>query len=191
MKLVQSTLPGVVIVEPVAFGDDRGWFMETFNEPRWLAGLAELGLPAPRRFVQDNHSCSKAGVLRGLHYQLPPQPQGKLVRVVQGAAWDVAVDIRSGSPTFGRWFGAELSEDNRRQMWIPPGFAHGFCVTSELADFAYKCTTAYVGKGARAIAWNDPDLGIDWPTAQPLLSPQDSTAPRLRDATLLPEHPGA
>jgi len=184
MNVVETPLPGVLLLEPRVFRDERGFFLETWQEARYAA----CGIAGP--FVQDNLSRSVRGTLRGLHFQ-EPQPQGKLVSVVRGAVYDVAVDIRRGSPTFGRWFAAELSEDNRRQMWIPPGFAHGFCVTSELADFAYKCTTAYVGKGARAIAWNDPDLGIDWPTAQPLLSPQDSAAPRLRDAALLPDYPGA
>jgi len=184
MKVASTPLPGVLLLEPRLFRDERGFFLETWQQARYAA----CGIAGP--FVQDNLSRSVRGTLRGLHFQ-EPQPQGKLVSVVRGAVYDVAVDIRRGSPTFGRWFGAELSEDNRRQMWIPPGFAHGFCVTSDVADFAYKCTTAYVGAHSRAIAWNDPDLGIDWPTAQPLLSPQDSTAPRLRDATLLPEHPGA
>jgi dTDP-4-dehydrorhamnose 3,5-epimerase and related enzymes len=123
MKLVATPLPGVLLVEPAVFADERGWFMESFNQPRWEAALHELGEPVPPPFVQDNHSCSRAGVLRGLHYQLPPRAQGKLVRVVQGAAFDVAVDIRRGSPHFGRWFGAELTAANRRQLWIPPGFA--------------------------------------------------------------------
>jgi len=188
MKLVESPLPGVVIVEPVAFGDDRGWFMETFNEPRWLAGLAGLGLPAPRRFVQDNHSCSRAGVLRGLHYQLPPQPQGKLVRVVQGAAWDVAVDIRRGSPTFGQWTGAELSAHNQRQMWIPEGFAHGFLALQDETHFLYKTTDFYARDCERSIRWDDPAIGIQWPLpaglAAPRVAPKDAGAPLLAGADL-------
>jgi dTDP-4-dehydrorhamnose 3,5-epimerase len=188
MRLVPSPLPGVVIVEPVPFGDDRGWFMETFNEPRWLAGLAELGLPAPRRFVQDNHSCSKAGVLRGLHYQLPPQPQGKLVRVVQGAAWDVAVDIRHGSPTFGRWFGLELNADNRRQLWIPEGFAHGFIALQDDTHFLYKTTDVWSRDCERSVRWDDPAIGIDWPLpagGQALrVAPKDAAAPLLAEAEL-------
>jgi dTDP-4-dehydrorhamnose 3,5-epimerase len=190
MKLVESPLPGVVIVEPVAFGDDRGWFMETFNEPGWFAGLAALGLPAPRRFVQDNHSCSKVGVLRGLHYQLPPQPQGKLVRVVQGAAWDVAVDIRSGSPTFGRWFGLELSAANRRQMWIPEGFAHGFIALQDETHFVYKTTDVWSRECERSLRWDDPAIGIDWPLLAggqaPLVAPKDAAAPLLAQAELPP-----
>ena len=126
MKLIQTSIPDVVIIEPAVFKDDRGWFMESFNEARFHGELAKLGLPAPRPFVQDNHSCSQAGVLRGLHYQLNPHAQGKLVRVTQGAAFDVAVDIRKGSPTFGQWVGVELNADNHRQLWIPEGFAHGF-----------------------------------------------------------------
>ena len=188
MKLVPAPLPGVVIVEPVAFGDDRGWFMETFNEPRWLQGLAALGLPAPRRFVQDNHSCSKAGVLRGLHYQLPPQPQGKLVRVVQGAAWDVAVDIRSGSSTFGRWFGLELSADNRRQLWIPEGFAHGFIALQDDTHFLYKTTDVWSRDCERSLRWDDPAIGIEWPLPvggqAPLVAPKDTSAPLLANAEL-------
>ena len=190
MKLVQSPLPGVVIVEPVAFGDERGWFMETFNEPRWLAGLAELGLPAPRRFVQDNHSCSRAGVLRGLHYQLPPQPQGKLVRVVQGAAWDVAVDIRRDSPSFGRWFGLELSAANRRQLWIPEGFAHGFIALQDDTHFLYKTTDVWSRDCERSLRWDDPAIGIEWPLPlggqAPLVAPKDVAAPLLAQAELPP-----
>lgn len=186
MKLVATPLHGVVIVEPTAFGDERGWFMETFNEPRWLAGLAALGLPAPPRFVQDNHSCSQAGVLRGLHYQLPPHAQGKLVRVVQGAAFDVAVDIRVGSPTFGQWFGAELNADNRRQLWVPPGFAHGFLALQDNTHFLYKTTDVYAKDCERAIRWDDPAIGITWPLpagiAQPLVAPKDTAAPLLHDA---------
>lgn len=186
MKLVASPLPGVVIVEPVAFGDDRGWFMETFNEPRWQSGLAELGLPVPRRFVQDNHSCSKAGVLRGLHYQLPPQPQGKLVRVVQGAAFDVAVDIRRESPHFGQWFGIELTAENRRQLWIPEGFAHGFLALEDDTHFLYKTTDVYAKDCERSIRWNDPAIGIRWPLpaglAAPLVAAKDAAAPLLAQA---------
>ncbi len=188
MKLVKTPLPGVLIVEPVAFADDRGWFMETFNEPRWLAGLAALGLPAPRRFVQDNHSCSRAGVLRGLHYQLPPHAQGKLVRVVKGAAWDVAVDIRRGSPTFGRWVGAELSAANRRQLWVPEGFAHGFVALQDDTHFLYKTTDVYAKDCERAIRWDDPVLAIAWPlpagVTAPLLAPKDAAAPAFADAEL-------
>lgn len=186
MKLLATPLPGVVVVEPVAFGDERGWFMETFNEPRWLAGLAALGLPAPRRFVQDNHSCSQAGVLRGLHYQMPPHAQGKLVRVVQGAAFDVAVDIRESSPHFGQWFGIELTAENRRQLWVPEGFAHGFVALQDNTHFLYKTTDVYTKEAERAIRWDDPAIGIRWPLpagmAAPLLAPKDAAAPLLADA---------
>jgi dTDP-4-dehydrorhamnose 3,5-epimerase len=183
MKLVATPLPGVVIVEPVAFADERGWFMESFNEPRWQKALAELGLPATRPFVQDNHSCSKAGVLRGLHYQLPPHSQGKLVRVVKGSAFDVAVDIRRGSATFGRWFGAELTADNRRQLWIPEGFAHAFLALEDDTHFLYKTTDVYAKNCERSIRWDDPAIGIEWPLpggmAAPLVAPKDAAAPEL------------
>ena len=186
MRLVPTELPGVLIVEPAAFADDRGWFMETFNEPRWLAGMAALGLPAPRRFVQDNHSCSKAGVLRGLHYQLPPHPQGKLVRVVRGAAFDVAVDIRRGSPTFGHWVGTELTAENRRQLWIPEGFAHGFLALEDDTHFLYKTTDVYARDCERSLRWDDPTIGIAWPlpaaVGAPRLAPKDAAAPLLADA---------
>jgi dTDP-4-dehydrorhamnose 3,5-epimerase len=188
MKLLASSLPGVVIVEPVAFADERGWFMETFNEPRWLAGLAALGLPAPRRFVQDNHSCSSAGVLRGLHYQMPPQSQGKLVRVVKGAAFDVAVDIRRASPHFGQWFGIELNTTNRRQLWVPEGFAHGFIALEDDTHFLYKTTDVYAKDCERAIRWDDPAIGIAWPlpagVAVPRIAPKDAAAPPLSAADL-------
>lgn len=188
MKLVPTPLPGVLIVEPVAFADERGWFMETFNEPRWLQALAALGEPAPRRFVQDNHSCSHAGVLRGLHYQLPPHAQGKLVRVVQGSAFDVTVDIRRGSPTFGRWFGAELSAANRRQLWIPEGFAHGFVALEDDTHFLYKTTDVYAKDCERSIRWDDPAIGIEWPlpegVAAPRVAPKDAAAPPLSAADL-------
>ncbi|MDE2160697.1 MAG: dTDP-4-dehydrorhamnose 3,5-epimerase, partial [Burkholderiales bacterium] len=143
MKLVPTSLPGVVVVEPQVFGDDRGWFYESYNEARFDAALRELGLPPARRFVQDNHSSSKAGVLRGLHYQLPPHAQGKLVRVVRGSAWDVAVDIRRGSATFGHWVGVEISAENKRQLWIPEGHAHGFVALEDDTHFLYKTTDVY------------------------------------------------
>ena len=183
MRLVPTELPGVIVVEPDVFGDDRGWFSESYNEARFNASLQDIGLPATKRFVQDNHSCSKAGVLRGLHYQLPPHAQGKLVRVVKGAAYDVAVDIRQGSPTFGRWVGVELSEDNHRQLWVPEGFAHGFVVTSESADFLYKATDYYAPQHERCIAWDDPEIGIEWPAlGPPSLSAKDAAGVRLADA---------
>ena len=189
MKLVPTDLPGVVIVEPAVFADDRGWFSESYNEPRFHAALARLGLPVPRAFVQDNHSCSKAGVLRGLHFQRRPHAQGKLVRVTQGAAYDVAVDIRPGSPTFGRWTGAELTAQNKRQMWIPEGFAHGFIALQDDTHFLYKTTDVYAKDCEGSIRYHDPVIGIVWPLppgmTAPLLAPKDAAAPLLAD-TLLP-----
>ena len=190
MKLIQTRIPDVVIVEPAVFGDDRGWFMETFNEPRFHAGLRELGLPVPRPFVQDNHSCSKAGVLRGLHYQLPPSAQGKLVRVTHGAAYDVAVDIRAGSPTFGQWVGVLLNATNRRQLWIPEGFAHGFLSLANDTHFLYKTTDVYARDCERSVHWQDPAIGIDWPLGdvagldgrEPLVAPKDAQAVSLAEA---------
>jgi dTDP-4-dehydrorhamnose 3,5-epimerase len=180
MKLTTTTIPGVVILEPILFGDERGWFMETFNEPRFHSELAELGLPAPRPFVQDNHSCSRAGVLRGLHYQVAPHPQGKLVRVTQGAVWDVAVDIRRHSPTYGHWVGVELSAENRLQLWIPEGLAHGFLALEDNTHFMYKTTDVYSKDCERAIVWNDETLAIDWPLDRaggvPMLAHKDSLA---------------
>lgn len=137
MKFTQTAIPDVVVIEPPVFGDARGWFMESFNQPKFLAGLADLGLPAPRPFVQDNHSCSQAGVLRGLHFQRAPHAQGKLVRVTKGRAFDVAVDIRTGSPTFGKWVGVELSAANHKQLWLPEGFAHGFVALEDDTHFLY------------------------------------------------------
>jgi dTDP-4-dehydrorhamnose 3,5-epimerase len=190
MKLTPTTLPGVVIAEPAVFGDDRGWFCESYNQARFDAALAALGLPAPRPFVQDNHSCSQAGVLRGLHYQLPPHAQGKLVRVVRGSAYDVAVDIRAGSPSFGQWVGMELSAANRRQMWVPEGFAHGFVALEDDTHFLYKTTDVYAKDCERSICWDDPALAITWPLpqglGQPLLAPKDAAAPLLAQADLPP-----
>jgi dTDP-4-dehydrorhamnose 3,5-epimerase len=183
MKFTATRLPDVVIVEPAVFTDTRGWFMESFNQRRFHDGLAALGLPIPRPFVQDNESQSAHGVLRGLHYQLPPHPQGKLVRVVQGAALDVAVDIRRGSPHFGQWVAAELSADNRRQMWIPEGFAHGFLALGDDTRFLYKTTDVYAKDCERAIRWDDPAIGIQWPAGLvPLLAPKDAEAPALAQA---------
>ncbi len=185
MRLIPTDLPGVVIVEPTVFADDRGWFAETFNAPRFDAALEALGLPRPGAFVQDNHSCSAAGVLRGLHYQLPPHAQGKLVRVVQGAAFDVAVDIRRRSATFGHWVGVELTAANRRQVWIPPGFAHGFVALVDDTHFLYKTTDVYASACERSLRWNDPALGIAWPLAPgvaPRLAPKDVAAPLLHAA---------
>ncbi|MFO0959103.1 MAG: dTDP-4-dehydrorhamnose 3,5-epimerase [Isosphaeraceae bacterium] len=172
MNVVPTALPGVVIIEPRAFRDDRGHFFESFSAAKYR----EAGLPD--RFAQDNISFSKAGVLRGLHYQLP-NAQGKLVSALRGSVFDVAVDIRRGSPTFGRWVGMVLSDENLRQMYIPEGFAHGFAVLSECAVFHYKCTASYDPQSEGSILWDDPDLGIDWPIRDALLSPKDAAAPRL------------
>lgn len=177
MNLVETPLPGVLLIEPRVFGDARGFFLESWNRQ----SFAEAGLDMD--FVQDNHSRSSRGVLRGLHYQLH-NPQGKLVRVTQGAVFDVAVDIRRASPHFGRWVGYELSADNHRMLWIPPGFAHGFLVLSDMADFLYKCTSLYDPPSDRGIRWDDPAIGIDWPDmgSAPLLSAKDAAAPLLADA---------
>lgn len=177
MNVVTTSLPGVVVIEPKVFGDARGFFLETYNQARY----AEVGLPA--RFVQDNLSFSARGVLRGLHYQLPTM-QGKLVSVLQGEVFDVAVDIRRGSPTFGKWEGILLSADNKRQFFVPEGFAHGFVVLSETALFSYKCTNLYRPQEEGSIRWDDPDLGIDWRFAEPTLSTKDAAALRLRDVPL-------
>jgi dTDP-4-dehydrorhamnose 3,5-epimerase len=186
MKLVPTDLPGVVIVEPTVLKDDRGWFAESWNGARFDDGLRQLGLPVPRPFVQDNHSCSRAGVLRGLHYQLPPHPQGKLVRVVRGAAFDVAVDIRRGSPTFGRWVSVELTAANHRQLWIPEGFAHGFLALEDDTHFLYKTTDRYARECERSIRWNDSTLQIAWPLERipgaPIVGPKDSDAPHLSES---------
>ena len=185
MRLVNTKLPGVVIVEPAVYSDDRGWFMESFNEARFNKALVELGLPPANRFVQDNHSCSHAGVLRGLHYQLPPHPQGKLVRVVAGAAIDVAVDIRRGSPTFGQWVAVELTSENHRQLWIPEGFAHGFASIQDGTHFLYKTTDVYAKDCERSIRWDDPGIGIDWhlpPGLKPQVAAKDVEAPVLAHA---------
>jgi dTDP-4-dehydrorhamnose 3,5-epimerase len=188
VKLLPTALPGVVICEPAVFADERGWFYESFNEARFNAALVDLGLPPARRFVQDNHSCSKAGVLRGLHYQLPPHAQGKLVRVVRGSAWDVAVDIRAGSPTFGQWAGVELTADNKRQLWIPEGFAHGFVALEDDTHFLYKTTDVYAKACERSIRWDDAAIAIRWPlpagVAAPLVAPKDAQAPLLAQAEL-------
>ena len=189
MKLFATALPGVLIVEPAVLGDERGWFMESFNEARWLAALQALGQAPSRRFVQDNHSCSQAGVLRGLHYQLPPHAQGKLVRVVKGSAFDVAVDIRSGSPHFGQWIGVELSATSHRQLWIPEGFAHGFMALEDDTHFLYKTTDVYAKDNERCIRWDDPQLAVRWPvvgSAGPRLAAKDAAAPWFADAELPP-----
>jgi dTDP-4-dehydrorhamnose 3,5-epimerase len=172
LDVVETELSGVLVIEPKVHRDSRGYFLETWREEVYAAA----GLPA--RFVQDNLSYSIKGVLRGLHYQ-HPSGQGKLIAVLQGSAFDVAVDIRLGSPTFGQWVGVMLSEENRRQIYIPPGFAHGFVVIGEGALVSYKCTTAYDAASEGSIHWNDPDLGIAWPLDAPILSPKDQAAPRL------------
>lgn len=190
MKLHTTSLPGVLLVQPAVFADERGWFMESFNEARFNSAVQALGLPQPPRFVQDNHSCSQAGVLRGMHYQLPPHAQGKLVRVVQGAAYDVAVDITPDSPTFGQWFGTELSAANQQQLWIPPGFAHGFLALQDNTHFLYKTTDVYARDCERSIRFDDPAIGIRWPAvtrvAAALVAPKDAAAPLLARADLPP-----
>lgn len=178
MKLTQTRIPDVVIIEPNVFEDDRGWFMENFNEQRFQAELINLGLPIPRPFVQDNHSCSKRGVLRGLHYQLPPHAQGKLVRVTQGAAFDVAVDIRLGSRTFGQWVGIELTCTNHKMLWIPEGFAHGFIALADNTHFHYKTTDYYAKDCEAALRWDDSQLAIQWPQVDGLIvNHKDQHAP--------------
>jgi dTDP-4-dehydrorhamnose 3,5-epimerase len=184
VKVIPTEIPGVLIIEPKVFGDERGFFLETFNAKRY----ADAGIPGP--FVQDNYSRSVKGTLRGLHFQ-EPQPQGKLVQVIAGAVYDVAVDIRKGSPTFGKFVGVELSAENKRQFWVPPGFAHGFYVLSESADFQYKCTALYAPEHERSLIWNDPDLAIPWPVSgAPKLSAKDAAAPRLKDAPVLTAYTG-
>lgn len=174
MKVTPTRIPDVLIIEPRVFGDARGFFFESFNQKAFNEAT---GLDLD--FVQDNHSRSTRGVLRGLHYQVQ-QPQGKLVRVVRGAVFDVAVDIRRQSPTFGQWVGCELSEDNHRQLWVPPGLAHGFLVLSDAADFLYKTTDYYAPQHERCIAWNAPEIDIQWPAGvQPLLSPKDQLGTTL------------
>lgn len=174
MKVIETRLPGVVVIEPQVFGDARGFFYESYNEAKYReAGIA-------RRFVQSNVSRSARGVLRGLHYQWP-NPQGKLVSVLEGEVYDVAVDIRHGSPTFGQSVGVMLTAQNHRHFWIPEGFAHGFCVVSEFATFAYQCTALYDAKADAGVRWNDAALGIDWPISEPLLSDKDGKAPLLAE----------
>jgi dTDP-4-dehydrorhamnose 3,5-epimerase len=178
VKVTETRLPGVLIFEPKVFGDNRGFFFESFNLEDFNNAV-EPGYS----FVQDNHSKSSKGVLRGLHYQVK-RPQGKLVRVTEGAVFDVAVDIRKGSPTFGLWVGIELSAENKKQLWVPPGFAHGFVVMSESAQVLYKATDYYAPEHERSIRWNDPDIGIDWPdnSISPLLSEKDKNASFLAEA---------
>jgi dTDP-4-dehydrorhamnose 3,5-epimerase len=185
MKRIETDLKDVVLIEMDEFRDARGFFMESFHQEKFKS----LGIDA--RFVQDNHSGSMRGTLRGLHFQLP-HAQGKLVRAIAGAVYDAAVDIRVGSPTFGKFFGTILSSENRLQIYIPEGFAHGFCVLSDFAELQYKCTDFYAPECERGIAWNDPDLGIDWPIADPMLSKKDTEHLRLKDipTSLLPKWNG-
>lgn len=179
MKFTPTAIPDVVLIEPQVFADERGFFMETWQRRKF----AEAGIDVD--FVQDNHSRSVKGTLRGLHYQLPPHAQGKLVRVTVGEVFDVAVDIRRGSPTFGRWVGEYLSAENKRMLWIPPGFAHGFYVTSDVAEFQYKCTDYYAPECERCIRWDDPQLAIAWPLAgEPLVSAKDERGFDLERAEL-------
>lgn len=169
MKITRTAIEDVIVVEPDLYGDSRGFFFESFNQ-RVFGELTGVNLP----FVQDNHSKSSKGVLRGLHYQLAPHSQGKLVRVIQGEVFDVAVDIRRESDTFGRWVGINLSQDNKKQLWIPPGFAHGFVVLTDSAEFLYKTTNYYMPQSERCLLWNDPDLAIDWPIEEePILAEKD------------------
>ncbi|PTQ02297.1 dTDP-4-dehydrorhamnose 3,5-epimerase [Vibrio sp. ZF 223] len=178
MKVIDTKIPDVKIIEPTVFGDARGFFMETWNQNKF----EELVTGRPIQFVQDNHSKSKKGILRGLHYQTE-NTQGKLVRVVSGEVFDVAVDIRKGSPTFGQWVGEYLSSENKRQLWVPEGFAHGFYVTSDEAEFVYKCTNYYTPSSEISLKWNDNDLAIVWPViGQPVLSEKDDNAISLKEA---------
>jgi dTDP-4-dehydrorhamnose 3,5-epimerase len=179
MNVIKTAIDGVLILEPKVFGDARGFFMESFNQKVFNEAVGHEVV-----FVQDNHSRSSKGVLRGLHYQLPPHAQGKLVRVTQGSVFDVAVDIRQSSATYGHWVGVELTADNHRQVWLPPGIAHGFLVTSTSADFLYKTTDYYAPQAEACVLWSDPALAIDWPDtgAPPRLAAKDATAPALSNA---------
>ena len=174
MKVIETKLPGLLIIEPKVFGDDRGFFKETFQAERYREAGIEYD------FVQDNHSRSQKGVLRGLHFQIT-KPQGKLVSCSKGSVFDVAVDVNPLSETFGQYVGIELTEDNHRQMWVPPGYAHGFCVLTDMADFQYKCTDYYDPSDEGGLIWNDPDVAIDWPIDQPLLSEKDAKLQTLKE----------
>jgi dTDP-4-dehydrorhamnose 3,5-epimerase len=177
LKVTPTSIPSILIIEPRVFGDTRGFFFESFNQRAF-----NLATGLDVNFVQDNHSRSSKGVLRGLHYQIQ-QPQGKLVRVVRGSVFDVTVDLRKSSPTFGHWVGVELTEDNHRQLWIPPGFAHGFYVLSDSADFLYKTTDYYAPEFECSLIWNDPTIGIEWPlNTQPIISAKDAQGKKLADA---------
>jgi dTDP-4-dehydrorhamnose 3,5-epimerase len=184
MQVTPTAIPDVLLLEPKVFGDERGFFFESFNEHRFTEAVGQMV-----SFVQDNHSRSRRGVLRGLHYQLPPHAQGKLVRVTSGEVFDVAVDLRRGSPTFGKWVGEILSAQNHRQLWIPPGFAHAFLVLSETADFLYKTTDYYAPTAERCIRWDDPTLAIQWPfDGTPSLSTKDAQGVDFTVADLFPEN---
>ncbi len=176
MNVIETILPGVLIIEPTVHGDHRGFFLESYRANQY----ADMGIRQP--FVQDNHSRSQFGVLRGLHFQIN-KPQGKLVRVTRGSVFDVAVDVNPASETYGQYVGVDLSDDNHRLFWVPPGYAHGFVVTSDVADFQYKCTDYYQPADEGGVAWNDPDIGIEWPVAEPTLSEKDLALPRLADYT--------
>ena len=184
MKLIQTSIPDVVIIEPTVFGDERGWFMESFNESKYHLALQALGLPTPRAFVQDNHSSSAKGVLRGLQFQRAPHAQGKLVRVVKGSAYDVAVDIRPDSPTYGAWAGVELTAANKKMLWIPEGFAHGFLSMEDDTEFLYKTTDYYDKTSEGAIQWSDETIGIEWPVSfVPIVSAKDQAACKFSELT--------
>lgn len=175
LNFIETPIADLYVIEPAVFSDDRGFFMESFKQSEF----SRMGIDV--QFLQDNHSHSSKGILRGLHYQLSPHAQGKLVRVVQGKAWDVAVDLRKDSDTYGKWYGVELSEYNKRMFWLPEGFAHGFCALSETVDFLYKATHEYHKASERAISWDDPDLGIEWPIGDPILSEKDKNNPVLKE----------
>jgi len=181
VKVHETAIPGVLVIEPVVHRDARGYFLETWRETRYRS----LGVALP--FVQDNQSRSSRGVVRGMHYQLET-PQGKLITVARGGIFDVAVDLRRSSPAFGRWVGVELSDANHRQLWVPPGCAHGFCVQSETADVVYKCTAPYLASDEHCLRWDDPSVGIEWPLGgvAPVVSPRDAAAPGLADAATYP-----
>lgn len=188
MKRIETELPEVIVLEPTVFGDERGFFLEAYNAAAWReAGIAAAG-PEGERIVQINHSRSIRGTVRGLHFQ-EPRGQGKLIWVVSGRVYDVAVDVRRGSPRFGRHAAVELSADTHRVMWIPAGFAHGFAVMTDRADFMYACTDYYAPEHERAVLWNDPALGIDWPVEAPVISARDARAPLLAEAPVLPCYP--
>lgn len=182
-EFIRLEIPDVILIKPKVFEDERGFFLEFFK----YSDFKQAGINC--NFVQDNHSKSKKGVLRGLHYQLEPKAQGKLVRCIKGKIWDVAVDIRKGSPTFGKWVAVELTEENKWMLWIPPGFAHGF-VALEDCEIIYKCTEEYAPELDRGIIWNDPDIAISWPVENPILSQKDSKLPRLKDAEINFEYRG-